>query len=80
MDLDNSKDWFLDKEHQYLRSATCFLCLIATIIGIWWLYCIPCESWADLAVDAAMIAMVILAQSAMWPLLEYIIKHDSYGR
>lgn len=78
--IDKIISWFLDTEHQYMRSATCFLCIIATIVGIWWVYCIPCDSWAGLAIDAAMIAMVILAQSAMWPLLEYIIKNDSYGR
>lgn len=72
-------NWFLDKDNRYARSATCLLCMVVCAIAIWWLYNIPYETWTDLAVDAVMVAVTIMCQVVIWPLLEYIIKHDSVG-
>jgi membrane protein YdbS with pleckstrin-like domain len=72
-------NWFLDKDNRYVRSATCLLCMVVCAVAIWWLYSIPCETWTDLAVDAVMVVVAIMCQAVIWPLLEYIIKHDSVG-
>ena len=73
------KHWFLKPGNEYCRSASCLLCMVFTIIAIWWIYEMPCETWTDIAVDAVLIMLVIAAQVAIWTLLEYIMKHDSVG-
>ena len=71
------KGWFFDTENRYVRSATCLMCMVLTIVGIWWMYTAPSDTWVDLLIDAGIVIAIVLLQSFMWPLLEYICKHDS---
>lgn len=71
------KSWFFEAENRYVRSATCLMCMVLTIVGIWWMYTAPADTWVDILIDACIVIAITLMQSFMWPLLEYICKHDS---
>ena len=76
--LDKIKRWFYDTENRYIRSATCLICMVLTIIGIWWMYTAPFDTWMDILICSCIVIAVAVLQSIMWPLLEYICKHDSF--
>lgn len=69
--------WFFAYNNQYVRSASRLLCIVLTVVGIWWMYTAPVDTWVDLIIDAAIVVAVAIIQALMWPLLEYICKHDS---
>lgn len=71
------KQWFFACNNQYVRSASCLLCIVLTVVGIWWMYTAPVDTWVDLIIDAAIVVAVAIIQALMWPLIEYICKHDS---
>ncbi len=72
------KRWFFAPDNQWGRSSAALLCIVSTTVAIWYLYEMPCDTWTELAIDAALILLVIFIQAILWPLLEYIFKYDSW--
>ena len=76
--LDKIIRWFFASDNRYVRSATCLMCMVLTIVGIWWMYTVPVDTWMDILICTCIVIAIVVLQSIMWPLLEYICKHDSF--